>query len=182
MDTNIYDIRREDPGKFMLLDHPEICRFIFHSNLKQWYPDFSDEQVSRGWDFTLENGLNVDLKSNVGEYKPGRYYDKLCLSVKRDGEDCLLNKENDLFLFITQTSADYIEFFTINKRQVQKLIETQTTTKPIRAGGRMQEMLIIDFENPFVTRYVPIWDVKQQRLVKRGDTSLKNLAEVNVFC
>ena len=169
---DIYDIDRENPGMQLLLDHPEIIQSLFNSKIATIWPRDSIEQTVNGWDFTLENGLNIDLKSCVGPYKTDSngnpiWYDQVCLSIKRNGKECALNKQTDYWLMPLQTNPNYIQFITISQPQLRYLTEIKKTTRPIMAGGKLQEMLILNPDDSNITNHKLVWSVTNNRLERR---------------
>lgn len=136
------------------LKRNNIIQRIWNCNVATWWPDNSVEQTIKGWDFTLENGLNIDLKSQLGKYRNG-YYTKVCISVERKQngiwKNCALSKETDLWLIPTQVAENKIEIYSINRRQMAK-IEQLPDLRIVFAGGKWQKIAILPFDSPLVTK------------------------------
>lgn len=147
-----YDINREDSGKEIIYKF-NLFSLIFNSNIKNEWP-FNSKMNKSGADFTLENGLNIDLKNQIGERKdmPGVYRDKLVLSVFRRQEDgnfhkCLTNKITDIWFYTIQTAPDIIEFMWICKEDLHNLLKDYPISSEYNEGGKGQKYMVIDIND-----------------------------------
>lgn len=178
--TAKYRQNREDAGKQLLLDHPEICKYLFGSNMRGWIPAGTGWQYD-GVDFVTVSGLKIDLKSCLGYAHP--YYQ---LSTKRrysesgSWEDVLLDKETQVWLHLIQTDDNTIGLFTLHRDNVEPLLEYCKLENIIRykgakyAGGNDQYLMEIPisliYDNSmkyhnYIKTYDKHWDIKQNALV-----------------
>lgn len=179
--NDTYDISREDPGKEVIKEF-NLFKLIFNSNVKNEWPTDDPMQLN-GADFTLENGLNIDLKNAIGERKgkPGVYRDKLILSVYRrqdDGKlkDCLLNKNTDIWFYPVQTAPDIIEFMWICKEDLHNLLKDYPISSEYDKGGKGQEFMVIDINDErYINRAKFYLDLVHNRLQRYGKDLLDTL-------
>lgn len=175
-----YDIDRENEG-MKIIDDYNICKIIFKSDIQFYWERNSIEQCLYGWDLTLDNGTNIDVKSQVGLYENNKYYTKLVLSVRRKQngvwKDCLTNKRTDIYLFPVQRTDRVIEFYYIERADAFYIAENFPLHKGLR-GGKMQEYAVIDFTDSHVKKAKIYLDLRDKR-VYRSELNLQFLKEVN---
>lgn len=165
---DVYDIDRENDGLKIIKDF-RICEHIFNSRIKfEWARD-SYEQTVYGWDLTLENDLNIDIKSQVGLYEDNKYYDKLVLSLRRfqngKWKDCLLSKKTDVWLFPVQIDNRTVEFYYIDRINA-KLLQDNYPTYRAKRGGKMQEYMVIEFNSDFVKKAKIFLDLQTKNIFR----------------
>lgn len=174
-----YRQNREDPGKQLLLDHQEICKYLLGSNMRGWIPADTIWQY-KGVDFITMDKQKVDLKSCIGYAHPN-YQLSTERRYSKNGKwhDVLLAKMTSVWLHLIQTDDNIIEFFTLARENVAPLLdycklENVIIYKPAdEAGGNDQYMMQIPISSiydksmkyhNYITTYDKCWDIKQQCL------------------
>lgn len=173
--SNEFDISRENAGLELIKQFPIIERF-YGSPIKYFFEDDSDEQVNLGADFQLENGDLIDLKSEIGFWKPDKYYDSLVLSIERDQssrygqedinqvywKDCLLSKKTCSWFFPVQTSTYFINFYKISREQAFYIKNNYKIFIGFK-GGKWQKYVIIPLQkfDTNLNKFVSNLDITQ---------------------